>query len=147
MQRVGLGCWGTVSVGFICTGVDKDVYTLSFAYHYRAQGGSWVWCVMCVCLCVQQWHNDEGLAGHLQNASSDWCHTRHSFHRSGSVVSSLPAFMDPQDLKPPPNILKAKTIADMAQVSSKLKTNKPRKRFARSQLLFFFCLSCHRGQI
>lgn len=24
-----------------------------------------------VCVCVKQWHNDEGLADHLQDASSD----------------------------------------------------------------------------
>lgn len=104
----GSGVLGMRVCRFIWIGVDKDVRSSSSAYHYPARGGSWVWRVyvsVLVWVSVQRWHNDEGLADHLQNASSDWWHTRHSFQRK-SAAWSMPASMGPQDSLPSPQSFK-----------------------------------------
>lgn len=69
----GSGVLGKRVCRFIWIGVDKDVRSSSSAYHCHAQGWepSVTRLCFCACVCVQQWHNDEGLADHLQNASSD----------------------------------------------------------------------------
>lgn len=69
----GLGRWGSVSVG--SSGLASirmralRPLPITGAHGVGAECDTFMF--MCVCAFVQQWQNDEGLAGHLQNASSD----------------------------------------------------------------------------
>jgi len=102
VQRVSLGCWGSMSLGSsglasirMCALRPLPITPL---HRVGAECDAFV--------CVKQWHND----GDWQTISRMPAVTDATpdipFRGSGGMVSTVPAFTGPQDTKPSPPSLK-----------------------------------------
>lgn len=104
MQRVGLGCWGSVSVG--SSGLASirmralRPLPITAAHRVGAECDAFMFCV-CVCLCsggtmMRDWQTISRMPT-VTDATPDI-----PFRGNGSVVSTMPASTGPQDTNPPP---------------------------------------------